>query len=301
MARLEVNRSGEMEVFVRVVERGGFSAAARDLAMTPSAVSKLVSRLEARLGARLVNRTTRKLQLTPEGCVFYERAIAVLAGLDEAERGASAAAAPVGRLRISVNVPVGRQFLLPLIAGFLADHPRLSVDITLTDDVVDLLDQRVDVAIRSGPLKDSRLMTRKLGSVGQMIVASPGYLAAHGQPRHPDDLHRHNRIGFAYARIVAGWPLLVDGRIISVPPSGNVRVSDGDAMRLLAITGVGLARLTYAAVRDDLAAGRLVPVLDAFNPGDREDIHALYPGQGGQMPARVRAFLDLLATRMRVA
>src|SRR5690554_4800482 len=142
MARLDTNRSGEMEVFVRVVELGGFSAAARVFRMTPSAVSKLIARLEARLGARLVNRSTRKLQLTPEGCEFYERAVGVLADLDEAEKAVAAGSAPRGRLRVNSNVPFGLHCLLPLVAGFRARFPEVTLDLTLTDQVVDLLEER---------------------------------------------------------------------------------------------------------------------------------------------------------------
>ncbi|QQC67469.1 LysR family transcriptional regulator [Paraburkholderia ginsengisoli] len=301
MARLDVNRSGELEVFVQSVELGGFSAAARALGMTPSAVSKLVARLEARLGARLLNRSTRNLQLTPEGCVFYERGVRVLAELDETERGAALGASPRGRLRVHANVPLGRHYLLPLAPAFLDAHPDITLDIVLTDQVVDLLEQRTDVAIRSGPLKDSQLVARKLGDAGMVIVGAPAYLARHGTPLAPADLSAHNRIGFGFARAVNGWPLLDEaGRRIAVPVEGNALVSDGETLRQLALAGVGLARLAAFQVRDDVAAGRLVVLLDALNPGDTEPVNALYLGQGGHLPARVRALLDFLAEHMRV-
>ncbi len=201
MARLDVNRSGEIEVFARVVELGGFSAAARAFRMTPSAVSKLVARLEARLGVRLVNRSTRKLQLTAEGAAFYERGVRILSDIDAAEQEASAGAAPRGRLRINSSVAFGYGFLMPLMPGFLEAHPGVSVDITLTDTVVDLLEERADVAIRVGPLRDSSLMTRKLGESRNVVVASPDYLARHGVPRTIDDLMQHNRLGFSFTRI----------------------------------------------------------------------------------------------------
>ncbi|MFM0340243.1 LysR family transcriptional regulator [Paraburkholderia fungorum] len=301
MARLDVNRSGELEVFVRAVELGGFSAAARTLGMTPSAVSKLVARLEARLGARLVNRSTRNLQLTPEGCVFYERGVRVLAELDETERGAATGAAPRGRLRVHANVPLGRHYLLPLVPAFLAMHPEITLDIVLTDQVVDLLEQRTDIALRSGPLKDSQLVARKLGEAKMVIAGAPAYLAKHGTPQTPADLTKHNRLGFGFARAVTGWPLLDgDGRRIEVPVEGNAQVSDGETLRQLALAGVGLARLAAFQVREDVAAGRLAVVLEAFDPGATEPVNALYLGQGGHLPARVRALLDFLAERMRV-
>ena len=139
MSRLDTNRSGEMEVFARVVELSGFSAAARSLRMTPSAVSKLVARLEERLGTRLINRSTRKLQLTPEGLAFYGRCVSVLADIDEAEREAAAGTEPRGRVRVNSNVPFGLHHLLPLVPGFLERHPEVTLDIVLTDQVIDLL------------------------------------------------------------------------------------------------------------------------------------------------------------------
>lgn len=173
MARPDVNRFGEMEVFIRVVETGGFTAAAQQCGMTPSAVSKLVARLEDRLGARLFNRSTRRQQLTAEGAAFYERSLRILADLDEAEREASASAEPQGRVRISCNLPVGRQFLIPALPLFFERYPGVSLDLQLTDEVVDLLEVRADVAVRSGPLRDSRLVARSLGSPGTRLSPHP--------------------------------------------------------------------------------------------------------------------------------
>ena len=301
MSRLDVNRFGEMEVFVRVVEQGGFSAAARACRMTPSAVSKLVARLEARLGVRMVNRSTRRFQLTPEGAVFYERSVAVLADLDEAEREASSGAQPSGRLRVNSNVPVGTHLLLPIVPAFLACHPQVSLDIALTDRVVDLLEDRTDVALRSGPLKSSRLVARKLGQTRLMVVASPAYLARVGMPRTPADLANHNCLAFSYARAVNGWPFTRRGRRTEVMPQGNTQISDGEALRAVAVAGLGVARLAAFQVRADLDAGRLVPVLEDYDPGETEDIHAVYVGQGAHLPARVRAFLDFLVAHVKVA
>ena len=170
MPRQEINRSGEMEVFVRAVELGGFSPAARALRMTPSAVSKLVARLERRLGARLINRSTRKLLLTAEGQAFVERAHRVLADLDEAERAVAAGAVPRGLVRVNCNVPFGLHCLLPLIPRFTAAHPEVRLDIVLTDQVIDLMDERADVAIRVGPMRASQLMARKLGQSRMVVV-----------------------------------------------------------------------------------------------------------------------------------
>lgn len=300
MARLEVNRSGELEVFVRVIELGGFSAAARACSMTPSAVSKLVARLEKRLGTRLLNRSTRRLQLTPEGCAFYERGVRILADLEEAERCASKHTAPRGRLRVNANVPFGHHFLLPLVPEFLARHPDVTLDIVLTDEVIDILEQRTDVAVRAGPLKSSNLVARRLGVTPMMIVATPDYLARHGTPATPDELLAHNRLGVNYIRAQPGWPLRRSGEDIVVPVIGNAQASDGEALHRLALAGLGLARLAAFQVREDIAAGRLTPVLEDCNPGDVEEIHAVYLGQGGYLPMRVRAFLDFLAGKVDI-
>ncbi len=300
MARLDVNRSGEMEVFVRVVDLGGFSAAARDFALTPSAVSKLVTRLEARLNARLVNRSTRKLQLTPEGCRYYEHGVRVLANLDEAESAAALGDSPAGRVRVSCNVPFGRHVLLPALPEFVTLFPDVSLDLSLTDHVVDLLEDRTDVAVRAGPLKSSALMARKLGTVKMHIASAPGYLKRKGTPQHPDDLARHNLLGPNYVRATGGWPLVCDGVGMTIKPTGNIQASDGEALRELALAGAGLTRLADFQVRDDFARGALVPVLEPFTVSDSEEVHAIFLGQGGHMPARVRVFLDFLAEYCRV-
>jgi DNA-binding transcriptional LysR family regulator len=298
MPRLDVNRSGEMEVFVRAFDAGGFSGAARALRMTPSAVSKLVARLESRLGARLVNRSTRRLQLTAEGCAFYERSVAILAELAAAEQAAAAGEVPRGRLRVNANVPFGRHFLIPLAPEFLARNTEMSLDIVLSDHVVDLLEARADVAIRAGPLKSSSLMARKLGATRMMIVGAPSYLAAHPAPRSAAELSTHNLLGPCYVRAAPSWPLLERGKPVEVTPSGNALASDGEALRELVLAGLGLARLAAFQVRADVAAGKLVPVLEDANPGDLEEVHAVFLGKGGLVPARVRAFLDFLVERV---
>ena len=301
MARSEINRSGEMEVFASVVECGGFSAAARACRMTPSAVSKLVARLEVRLGARLVNRSTRAFQLTPEGCTFYERATRILADIADAERSAGAGEQPVGRIRLNTSASYAFHVLAPILPEFLDRHPGVTLDLVQTDLVVDLLAERTDVAVRAGPLKSSSLVARKLGDSAMTVVASPAYLARFGTPETIEDLDRHNRLGFSYVRTVDGWPMRKNGDVVVVPTVGRVQASDGEALRRLALGGAGLARLAAFTVRDDIAAGRLVPVLEAVNPGDREAFHAIHIGQGGPLPSRVRALLDFLAERGRVS
>ncbi|MGM4907022.1 LysR family transcriptional regulator [Tardiphaga sp. 866_E4_N2_1] len=300
MSRLDVNRSGEMEVFTRVVELGGFSTAARAFRMTPSAVSKLVARLEARLGVRLINRSTRKLQLTPEGSAFYERALRILDEISAAEREAAIGATPSGLLRVNTSVPFGLRLLLPLLPDFAKRYPDIKVEVVLTDLVVDLLEERADVAIRVGLMRESRLLARKLGESRMVVVAAPDYLKERGAPKTPDNLADHNLLRFGFAKWENGWPFKIGGETIAVMPSGNALVSDGEAMQHLAVAGMGLARLARFHVEADIKAGRLVPVLEAFNPGDIEPIHAVFVGHGGQLPARVRAFLDYLVETVRL-
>lgn len=301
MARIDINRSGEMEVFVRVVESGGFSAAARSLSLTPSAVSKLISRLEKRLGARLISRSTRHLQLTPEGREFFERSTAVLAGIEDAERAAGSAVEAVGRIRFNSSSVYCAHVLNPLLPEFLALYPGVTLDIAQTDVVIDLLADHADVAVRTGPLKSSSLMARKLGQTRLIVAASPAYLERFGTPQHPSELAHHNLLRFAYTRSVRDWAFRVDGEPHAFTPAGTVQVNDGEGMRQLALAGVGIVRMGAFVIREDIRAGRLVPILEDFSAGDEEDFYAIYVGQGGPLPSRVRALLDFLAERGKVS
>lgn len=301
MPRAEINRSAEMEVFIRVVERGSFSAAARALDLSASAVSKLVARLENRLGTRLIHRTTRRFQLTAEGQAFYERSVAILADLAEAERSAGAGERPAGRVRVNLSASYIGHILAPILPRFLDLHPGIELDIVQTDLVVDLLADRTDIAVRAGPMPNSGLMARKLGSTRMTIVAAPAWIERHGLPRTLGDLEAKDRLGFGYARAVRGWPLRKQaGEDIVLPTVGRVRVSDGEGIRRLALAGVGPARLATFTIREDLAQGRLVPLLEDANPGDEEAFHAVFIGRSTSLPARARALLDFLAEHGQV-
>ncbi|MBZ5758481.1 MULTISPECIES: LysR family transcriptional regulator [Rhizobium] len=301
MSKTDVNRSGEMEIFVRVVDLGGFSAAARASRLTPSAISKLMTRLEGRLGTRLLNRSTRTLQLTTEGSLFYDSSVRILADIAEAERNASVGELAIGRIRINTSASFANHVLAPLVPQFLRLYPAVTLEITVTDAVVDLMAENADVAIRAGPMKSSQLVARKLGGTSMAIVATPDYLEEHGTPRTPADLDRHRKIAFSYRRAVAGWPLLVDGKCVAKKLVSTIEASDGEAMRHLCLAGGGLARLASFTIRDDVAAGRLLVVLDDCNPDDIEAFHAVYIGEGGPVPARVRALLDFLAEHVRLS
>jgi DNA-binding transcriptional LysR family regulator len=293
MSRIDINRSGELEAFVTVVDRGSFSAAARTLGVTPSAISKLVARLEARLGSRLVHRSTRAIQLTDEGRAYYDRGVRILADLDEAERNATRGA-PRGRVRINTSFPVGSAVLLPLIPLLARLHPELEIDITLTDRVIDLVEERTDIAIRWGALPSSDLVARKLGETRQVIVGAPAYLRRAGTPRTVRDLDAHQRLGWSVTRSSPDWPLRVGRRIVSIPTTPQLRAADAETLRLLALSGMGLVRLSRYHVHADLMRGRLVPVLESLNPLDTAPIHAVFLGRPGRLAPRIRAVLDFL-------
>lgn len=288
------NRAGEMQVFVRVVEAGNFSEAARLLLMTPSTVSKLVARIEERLGVRLLERSTRRLSLTAEGQLYYERSQALLGELDEVERELSQGAASTGGIvRVNASVAFGVLAVEPQLPAFWRAYPNIVVDLSLSDEIVDLYLDRTDVAFRVGRLADSGMMARRIGVARRKIVASPAYLERHGIPRSAEDLARHNCLGFNFRRAAPVWPLKESGRIVDRAVNGSLLANNGETVRRMAVAGVGLARLGDYHARADLASGHLIEVLSDVIEGDEEEIHAVYLG-GARLPQRVRVFLDFV-------
>ena len=292
MPRIVMERSGEMEVFSRVVQTGALSAAARSLDLTPSAVSKLITRLEDRLGVRLLVRTTRALTLTEEGEAYHRASLRILQELNEADQSAAARVVR-GRVRVNATIAFGTQFVAPMIPAFLERHPNTTVDLSLTDDIVDVIEQRTDIAIRSGNLADSALVARKLGQSRRVVCAAPSYLARKGTPKLPSELAQHTCLTFNFRRSRAGWPFRSEGREIEQHVSGSLQVNNGETLRQMALAGVGIARLGLFHVAADLKAGALIALLDEYNPGDLEQIHAVHVG-GGHVPRRVRVFIDQL-------
>jgi DNA-binding transcriptional LysR family regulator len=291
------NRIGEMQVFLRVAEAGSYSEAARRLLMTPSTVSKLIARVEARLGVRLFERSTRRLSLTSEGRMYHEKSVALLAELDGIERDISqGAAAAGGTIRVNTTVSFGILGLEPLLPAFWEAHPDIVVDISLSDEIVDLYLDRTDIAFRVGPLQASAMVARRIGVVKRRIVASPDYIDRLGEPKRLEDLSHHNCLGFNVRRSAPVWPLKESGRIVDRAVSGPLLANNAQTLLRMAIAGIGLARLADYHIRDDMAAGRLVEVLEGTT-GDDEQIHALYHG-GPRLPFRVRAFLDFVCPRL---
>lgn len=293
------NRAGEMLVFLRVVEAGNFSEAARLLLMTPSTVSKLITRIETRLGVRLLERSTRRLSLTAEGRIYYERSQALLGELDEVERELSEGAASTGgTVRVNASVAFGVLAVEPALPDFWQAYPNIVVDLSLSDQTIDLYLDRTDVAFRVGRLSDSGMMARRVGIAHRKIVASPAYLERNGIPRVAEDLAQHNCLGFNFRRAAPVWPLKESGRIVDRAVNGSLLANNGETVKRMAIAGVGLARLGDYHARDDLRDGRLVEVLSDIVESDEEEIHAVYLG-GARLPQRVRVFLDFMVPRLQ--
>jgi DNA-binding transcriptional LysR family regulator len=291
---MSTDRLTEMQAFVRAVEIGNFTGVAREMSMTASAVSKLITRLEARHGVRLLNRTSRSLGLTREGEAFVVAARRVLEAVDDAESLVSASTAQLrGRIRL-YSLPTFAYRLVPLIAAFVERHPGVDIDLQLGTDRIDLIRYGFDVAIRVGRLEDSTAFSRRLAETGWVICASPAYLARHGAPATPADLARHNCLNFSIHTHRLPWVLEEDGRVLHPDVRGNVTSNQAEALRLLALQGLGLVRVSDLVVAADLAAGALVPVLAAHAPVRKDPIWAVMPRRE-RVSSRVGAFVDFLA------
>jgi DNA-binding transcriptional LysR family regulator len=286
--------SAEMNAFVRVAERGSFAAAAADLGLTPSALSKLVARIEDRLGVRLLTRTTRKLALTAEGELFVARSREILASIEAAEAEVTAASErPRGHLRISVGTAVAKQILGPALPVFLDNYPDITVELHVSDRQVDLVAEQIDVAIRSGALGDSTLVARKVGEATRVICASPRYLEKHGTPQVPADLLQHNCLtlpGPAWSQ----WPFHTHEGINRLAVSGTFTSDNADLLLDVALAGLGIARLADFMVARATRDGALVRLLVDSHVPESFPIHALtVPGR--HRAPRIRAFVDFLA------
>nr|WP_282103395.1 LysR family transcriptional regulator [Halomonas getboli] len=286
-------------MLLAVVDSGGFSAAARRLGLPVSRLSRAVQRLERRLETPLLNRTTRSLTLTSEGRRFIERVREGLSVLEEAEEAVRMnRERPHGPLRVDAATPFILHQLVPLIGEFQAAYPDIALELCASDDIIDLLEQRADVAIRIGGLEDSTLHARSLGHSPLRLVASPAYLERHGLPEAPEALHDHRLLGFLNAEALNYWP--VDGlaeRGPNIRPS--LATSSGEVMRELCLAGHGIACLSRFMIREDLARGDLVGLLDAHivSPNPRERVQAVYYRNTALSP-RIGAFLDFIAPRL---
>ncbi|MBB2927265.1 LysR family transcriptional regulator [Paraburkholderia silvatlantica] len=288
-----------MKVFRQVVEAGSFVAAAERMNMSAAMASKHVMHLEQQLGARLLNRTTRRVAPTEAGREYYERVALALTELDEAGQAVGAASVvPQGRLRVSSLTAFGLRHVMGAVADYAAGHPQVTVDITLSDRVVELIDEGFDVAIRAAPsgLKSSSLIARPLATAHIVLCASPAYLRRHGAPKTVADLARHNFVQYAGASAQELAPFAEGAGGVKPKPGGNLIVNHLEALRVVVLQGGGLSMLGTEVVGDDIAEGRLVPLLVDALPPRELPIYAVYASRR-HLSAKVRSFVDFLAAR----
>lgn len=287
-----------MKVFRHVVEVGSFVGAAERMEMSAAMASKHVMHLEQQLGARLLNRTTRRVAPTEAGREYYERLSQVLTELEEAEQVVGAASVvPQGRLRVSSLSAFGLSHVMAAVADYAAQYPQVTVDMTLSDRVVELIDEGFDVAIRASPtgLKSSSLIARQIATAHLVLCASPAYLKRHGTPKTVADLARHNYLQYAGVSALEIAPATGDASA-RVRLTGNLIVNHLEAQRVIVLQGAGIAMLGTEVIGDDLAAGRLVPLLVHEVPPRELPIHVVYASRR-HLSAKVRSFVDFLAER----
>ncbi len=286
-----MDRLTSMAIFIKAVELGSFSAAADALQMSPQLVGKHVQALEQHLGVRLLNRTTRRQSITEIGKSFYERARNILADMEAAETlAAETRATPRGNLRINAPVTFGIHALTPRLLEFFQAFPEVSVDLSLTNRVVDLIDEGYDAIFRVGDLRDSGLKARTLAPYRLVLCAAPSYLASHPRPLVPMNLQQHECLGFSHTSLRTHWVFDgPDGRI-SVPVTGRLMVDSGEALLRAAVAGLGIMLQPVELAMADLEAGRLVPILPEY-PAPSRPLHILYAPDRTMTP-KLRSFLD---------
>lgn len=286
-----------MLAFVRAVEHNGFTPAARDLGVTPSAVSKLVTRLERRLGVRLLQRSTRHLALTSEGEVYFERVQRIIADIGDAESEVMRfGVRPRGRVRMTVGTAFATYALVPALPEFMARYPEISLDLVVTDRTLDLVEAGADLAIRVGPLGDAHLAARRIGDLERVISAAPEYLARYGVPKVPEDLARHNCLTLAGIPGQAEWPFRDPAGVRAVAVKGNITVNNAETLFELALQGLGVIRLSDIIVGPAINTGRLVPVLTDVHQPEPLPLHAVYlPFR--HRPPKVGALIDFLVEK----
>jgi len=295
------NSSNEMAIFQRVAERGSFAGAAEDVGLSPSAVAKLITRLEARLGVRLINRTTRRLALTAEGEIYLEHAREILAAIESVAADiASARLSPRGHLRVHTFPVIAVHHLVPVLPDFLSHYPQITFDFLVTNRIVDIVGENVDISLRIGALSDSGLVARKIVDLTRIVCASPGYLARHGRPARPADLAQHSCLTLSRNPGSATWPFHLDGDLVQVDVRGPVSADSADMLLGLAIEGAGILRLSEHVVADAIQKGQLEPLLQEAQDPDKYPLWALLP-PGRQQAPKLRAFLEFLIERLGAA
>ncbi len=286
-----------LAIFAKVAELRSFAGAAEELGLSKPTISKAVTRLESRLGTRLFNRTSRRLALTDAGRMLLDRATRMVAEAEAAESEARAqSAVPRGLVRLAVPMSFGLREIAPALPDFFAQYPEVSVDLHLSDDVIDLIGGGFDAALRIAALPDSSLLARRLCPVPRMLVAALSYLESHGTPKHPRDLQAHTCLGYAYLPVPDIWRFQSKkGEEVSVRPSGPLRANNADALMPALLAGYGLAVQPEFLVRDELAKKTLVPVMTDWSLPEIA-LHLVLP-PGGPRPARIEALTEFLRRR----
>ena len=288
-----MDRLAELDIFARVVTAGSMSAAGRELGLSPPVISKRIKSLEERLGTRLLQRTTRQLALTESGKGFYERVVAILASVDEAEAWVSRrAAAAQGVLRVSAPTSFGRMHIAPHLVAFLQAYPEITIDLSLSDQFVDIVAEGYDLAIRIADLADSSLVAKRLAPNHRVLCAAPGYLTAHGMPRTLADLVQHKLL----LHNADSWRLEGKSGPASVKVESAVRTNSSEVIREAVLAGMGIALRSTWDVGPEIDAGKLVIVLPEWHASARVAVHAVYPSRR-HLAHKVRVFMDFLAER----
>ncbi len=293
-----MDRFEEMQTFVRVVDAGGLSAAARRLDIARSAVSRRLADLEARLGVQLLTRTTRRINLTEHGRAFYERCVALLAELEETERAVSSGHKALrGTLRIAAPLSFGIKHLSPLLDDFLKTHPDLTLDLDLNDRTVNLMEEGVDLAVRIGNLNDSTLVARRLARVRRILCASPEYLARYGEPGRPEDLGAHVGLLYTHMSETQHWQFQrADTSWVSVSVPTRMRANNGDILLKAAIDGLGVLGGPTFICYEAIAQGLLQPILCDYEL-PQSAVYVMYPRQR-HLPQRLRVLINHLAASL---
>ncbi|GAB2837438.1 putative multidrug efflux transcriptional regulator CeoR [Pseudoduganella ginsengisoli] len=285
-----------MEVFVQVVDAGGFTRAAENMQLPKATVSNLIQSLETALAVKLLHRTTRQISVTADGAAYYERCLRILADVREAEESLSRTKlSPSGRLRVDAPSALARDMLIPALPDFFARYPDITLELGCSDRPVDLIEEGVDCAVRGGALGDSTLIARRIGALNFTTCAAPSYLARYGVPQHPRDLTRHVCVNYFSAKTgkVYDWDFSRDGERIQLPLPALVALNDSNAYIAAGLAGLGVVQMSTFALDDYLADGRMVQILSDWTT-DPIPIHVVYP-QNRHLSAKVRVFVEWVA------
>tara|TARA_B110000438_G_scaffold57039_1_gene57103 strand:- start:2453 stop:3373 length:921 start_codon:yes stop_codon:yes gene_type:complete len=293
-----MDRLSAMNMFIRVVETGSFSAVAKELSSTQPTVSKNIAELESWLGAKLLNRSTRSLRLTETGADYYERCVAILQDVEDAEQNVGLLQTqPKGLVRVTAAVAFGRLHIVPRLESFFARYPDIKIDITLNDRVVDLIEEGVDIAFRMGNLRDSNLIARKLCTSPTAAAASPEYLKKYGVPRHPRDLKEHNYVVYTDLASPGQTSFREFGNPLHIKVSGNLQTNNSEVLRSALLHGLGIAQVPRWLIGDKVAEGELVEVLTEYQSAP-SSVHAVY-SPGLHVPSKLRCFIDYFADEFK--